>query len=77
MHISLGACNDYERVDTLTACAKIRKINGTGRTRVGELLTVYAADRPVTFLQPPEGAFVPATKLTAEHCSNQHQQGAS
>ena len=49
--------------------AKTEKINGDRETRVGELLTVYAAERPVTFLQPPEGAFVPATKLTAEHCS--------
>ncbi len=34
----------------------------------GGMLTVYAADRPVTFLQAPEGAFEPATKLTVEHC---------
>jgi len=28
---------------------------------------VYAADRPVTFLQIPEGVIEPATKLTVEH----------
>lgn len=32
------------------------------------MLTVYAADRPVTFLQIPEGVIEPATKLTVEHC---------
>jgi len=28
---------------------------------------VYSADRPVTFLQIPEGVIEPATKLTVEH----------
>ena len=33
----------------------------------GKILTVYAADSPVTFLQTPEGVIEPATKLTVEH----------
>ena len=41
--------------------------------RTREMLTVYAADRPVTFLQIPEGVIEPATKLTVEHCQIRHQ----
>ena len=43
------------------------------RERTEEMLTVYVADRPVTFLQTPEGVFEPATKLTVEHYINTYQ----
>ena len=42
-------------------------------TSKGGMLTVYAADRPVTFLQTLEGVIEPATKLTVEHCKMRHQ----
>ena len=37
------------------------------------MLTVYVADKPVTFLQTPEGVFEPATKLTVEHYISTYQ----
>lgn len=44
-----------------------------GATSTGEMLTVYAADRPVTFLQTLEAVIEPGTKLTVEHCKIQRQ----
>ena len=32
---------------------------------------VYDAERPVTFVQMPGGAILPATKLTAAHCNQE------
>ena len=34
---------------------------------------VYAAERPVTFVQTLGGAIIPATKLTAAHCNQARQ----
>ena len=42
-------------------------------TSTEEILTVYAADRPVTFLQIPEGVMKPAMKLTVEHFNIRYQ----